>query len=112
MLPSFARQTVNILEPSLIPERGELVEDWSMVTRTPVAGCLVVPGNGDRDLDHADGVVADYTVYLPPSVTVPRRARVELPTTDGDFILLGEPEPWIYGMSTDHVQIRLRRRDG
>lgn len=111
MLPSFATQTINLLAPTLIDERGEQVEDWSNPTRTPVEGCSVQPGNGDRDFEHADGVVADFTVYLPPML-VPRRARVELTVTDGDFVLLGEPEPWIFGLSTDHVRIRLRRRDG
>lgn len=112
MLPSFARQTVALLTPNLIEERGETVEDWSNPNRTEVSGCSVQPGSGDRDFEHADGVTADYTVYLPPDAVVPRRARVELPTTDGQFIILGEPQPWIYGMSTDHVRIRLKRRDG
>lgn len=112
MLPSFARQTVTVLTPTLIEERGETVEDWSSPTSIVVAGCSVQPGSGDRDFEHADGVTADFTVYLPPSAVVPRRARIEVPVTDGQFILLGEPEPWIYGMSTDHVRIRLKRRDG
>lgn len=112
MLPSFATQTITLLTPSLITERGESVEDWGAPVRTPVLGCSVQPGNGSRDFEHADGVTADFTVFIPPTVSVPRRARVELPVTDGDFILLGEPEPWIFGLSTDHIRIRLRRRDG
>lgn len=112
MLPSFARQTVNILTPSLIEERGEMVEDWATPESVTVSGCSVQPGSGDRDFEHANGVTADYTVYLPPDAVVPRRARVALPTTDGQFIILGEPEPWIFGLSTDHVRIRLKRRDG
>ncbi len=112
MLPSFARQPVTILTPALIKERGEMVEDWSMPESTTVSGCSVQPGSGDRDFEHANGVTADYTVYLPPDAVVPRRARVGLPTTDGQFTILGEPEPWIFGMSTDHVRIRLKRRDG
>ena len=112
MLPSFARQSVTLLTPDLITERGETVEDWSNPSETVVPGCSVQPGNGGRDFDHADGVTADYTVYLPPTAVVPRRARVRLPTTDGDFILLGEPQPWVFGLSTDHVRILLKRRDG
>lgn len=112
MLPSFARQSVTILTPALIEERGETVEDWSTPDSTMVSGCSVQPGSGDRDFEHANGVTADFTVYLPPEAVVPRRARVELPVADGQFVILGEPEPWIFGMSTDHVRIRLKRRDG
>lgn len=112
MLPLFANQTVVVLMPEEIVERGETVESWTVPTRTPIDGCSVQPGNGGRDFEHADGVVADFTVYLPETAMVPRRARVELPVTDGQFVLLGEPEPWIYGLRTDHVRIRLRRRDG
>ena len=111
-LPHFARQSVTIVTPGTIIERGQPVEDWSTPTRTTITGCSIQPGSGERDHENADGVTADYTVYLPPSAVVPRRARVELPTTDGQFVLQGEPEPWIYGLSTDHVRIRLERRDG
>lgn len=112
MLPSFAKQSLSVLMPVLIEERGETVEDWSNPVATVVAGCSIQPGSGDRDFEHADGVTADFTAYLPPTAIVPRRARVELPMTDGQFIILGEPEPWIFGLSTDHVRIRLKRRDG
>lgn len=111
---SFAQQSVTIVTPGVIVERGREVEDWSeaAVSRRTVEGCHVQPGSGSRDFEHSDGVTADFTVYLPPTVSVPRRARIELPVTDGQFILQGEPQAWIYGLSTDHVQIRLRRRDG
>ena len=111
-LPRFARQTVHWVIPGSIEERGEQVEDWSTASRVSVAGCSVQPGNGDRDFEHSDGVTADYTVYLPPDAPVHRRGRMELPTTDGEFVLEGEPEPWIFGLSTDHIRVRLRRRDG
>lgn len=109
---TFATQTVTLLLPKVIEERGEEVEDWSDPDRVDVGGCSVQPAQGTRDFEHADGVTADYSVYLPPDTVIPRRCRVELPTTDGQFVLLGEPQPWIYGLSTDHWRIRLRRRDG
>lgn len=111
-LPLFAKQSIVLVLPSMIEERGNLVEDWSSPSRETVEGCSVQPGAGARDTEHEDAVTADYTVYLPPDAVVDRRARVELPTTDGQFILQGEPQPWIFGMSTDHVRIRLRRRNG
>lgn len=109
---SFATQSVVILTPNVIVERGEEVEDWSSPNRSTVSGCSVQPGSGRRDFDHADAVEADFTIYAPPTATIPRRARVELPVTDGQFIILGEPEPWVFGMSTDHIRFRLSRRDG
>lgn len=109
---SFASQAIIVVLPTQIEERGEIVDDWDSPTRETVDGCSVQPGSGRRDFDHADAVEADFTVYAPPTATIPRRARIELPVTDGQFIILGEPEPWIYGMSTDHIRFRLSRRDG
>lgn len=114
MLPRFARQSVNILTPVLIEERGETVEDWSDPVRSTVTGCSVQPGNGGADFEHADSLTADYTVYLPPETVLPVESfRVELSTTSGQFTLMGEPQPWKFGMRVDHLRIRLeRRRDG
>lgn len=112
MLPSFAKQTVVILTPVLIEERGEVVEDWSSPTRAEVANCSVQPGNGGADHEHADALTADYTVYLPPETVLPADFRVELPTATGQFLLEGEPQPWIFGMRTDNLRIRLKRRAG
>lgn len=114
MLPSFARQTVNVLTPVLIEERGEFVEDWSTPAVQVVTGCSVQPGNGGADFEHADSSTADYTVYMPPETVLPDESfRVELPTASGQFILMGEPQPWKFGMRVDNIRIRLeRRRDG
>lgn len=112
MLPRFAKQTVVLLEPVLIEERGEMVEDWSNPVRTLLPGCSVQPGSGGADHVHADGLTADYTAYLPPDAVLPEKFRVELPTAAGQFILQGEPAPWIFGLRTDHIQIRLIRRVG
>ena len=112
MLPRFANQTIVILTPVLIEERGEIVEDWAVPGRVEVADCSVQPGDGGADHEHADALTADYTVYLPPETVLPADFRVELPTTTGQFTLEGEPQPWIFGMRTDHLRIRLKRRAG
>ncbi|MCT1607159.1 hypothetical protein M3B43_07430 [Nesterenkonia massiliensis] len=112
-LSPFATHAITIVEPGLITERGQEVEDWSSPTRRTITGCSVQPGAGARDMEHGDGVTADYTVYLPPEALVPARARVELPEqASGQFLIQGEPERWIFGATTDHIRIRLRRRDG
>lgn len=112
MLPRFANQTVVILTPVLLEERGEIVEDWSLPIRVSVEKCSVQPGDGAADNEHANALIADYTVYLPPETVLPEKFRVELPTTAGQFILTGEPQPWIFGMRVDHLRIRLKRRAG
>lgn len=114
MLPRFAKQTIRIVEPSHITERGQVVEDWTDVSYSDVSGCSVQPGGGGADFEHADSLTADYTVYLPPETVLPESSfRVELPTASGQFIIMGEPEVWVFGMRTDNIRIRLkRRRDG
>lgn len=111
-LPRFAKQSVVVLTPGVLVERGEPVDDWSpdAVTRTVVSGCSVQPGNGSRDLDHRDGVMAAYTVFAPLGTVINGRHRVELPgIASGQFILLGEPLVHAYGFSVDNVQIALQR---
>lgn len=113
MLSRFmARQSVSILTPGETIDRGREVEDWSNPARTVVSGCSVQPGSGGRDHEHADGVIADFTVYLPPETEVDPRARFEVPQVPGQFIQEGEPERWLMGHRLDHVRVRLRRRDG
>lgn len=111
-LSSFDRQTVIVLTPILIEERGQVVEDWSSPVRTAVTGCSAQPGGGGADYEHAIALDADFTVYFPPQTALPDRFRVELPHSSGDFVLAGEPEPWIFGFKTDHIRVRVRRRDG
>lgn len=113
MLSRFmARQSVAILSPGVTVDRGREVEDWANPDRTVVAGCSVQPGSGGRDHEHADGVVADFTVYLPPDTVVDSRARFEVPQVAGQFLQVGEPERWLMGHNLDHLRVRLRRRDG
>lgn len=112
MLSRFmARQSVAILSPGVTVDRGREVEDWTNPDRAVVEGCSVQPGAGERDHEHADGVVADFTVYLPPDTVVDSRARFEVPQVPGQFIQEGEPERWLMGHRLDHVRVRLRRRD-
>lgn len=113
MLSRFmARQSVTILTPGVTLDRGREVPDWSNPTRTIVTGCSVQPGSGARDQEHADGVTADFTVYLPPETVVDSRARFEVPQVPGQFLQEGEPERWLMGHRLDHLRVRLTRRDG
>lgn len=111
-LSSFDKHTVTVLTPLLIEERGEVVEDWGSPNRQVVQNCSAQPGGGGADYENAQALDADYTVYFPPATVLPRSFRLELPHASGEFIMAGEPEPWIFGFSTDHIRVRVRRRDG
>lgn len=110
-LPSFARQTITVVRPGVLIERGQEVPDWSTdaVTRALVTGCSVQPGNGSRDLDHRDGVMAAYTVFSPPGTPVEGTCRIELPGKSGQFTIMGEPMDQSYGLRVDHVMFALQR---
>ena len=44
MLPSFATQTITIIRPTFVDERGSLVPDWDNPEKTiKVDGCSVQP---------------------------------------------------------------------
>lgn len=111
LIPDLMTQWVDVLTPGVTVDRGREVEDWTSPTVTRMAPASVQPGAGDRDHWHADGVTADYTVFLPPTFTVDPRARLRIPMEEGDFLQVEPPQKWIVGSSLDHLRLRLRRRD-
>lgn len=108
----FARQTVQRLRPGNVVERDEEVDDWSNPVRVPISGCALHPGNGSRDTDHRDGVMAAFTIVLPAGTDARGDDRWELPGLSGQFVTLGEPLRYEHGMSTDHVAVAVQRWEG
>lgn len=106
------RQTITVLTPGTTTDRGVTVEDWTKPTRRTVSGCSIQPGAGDVDWIRATGVVSDFIVYAPAGIQVTAKNRIELPGVAGQFLLEGPPERWEIGLRTDHVRLRLRKRDG
>lgn len=70
MLPSFASQTVELVEPALVEDRGQQVPDWDAppASVTVVPGCSVQPGASAETLDARQGVTVRWTVYAPAGI--------------------------------------------
>lgn len=78
MLPSFATQTIEIVEPHLVDDRGKQVPDWDAepAAVTPVAGCSVQPGASAEVLTARTAVTVRWTVYAPPGLPVTAHSGV------------------------------------
>lgn len=112
LMSELMTQWVDVLVPGVTVDRGREVPDWANSTVTRLAPASVQPGTGERDHEHADGVTADYTVFLPSTFSVDPRARVRIPFEEGDFLQVEPPQKWLVGSDLDHLRLRLRRRDG
>lgn len=93
MLPSWATQTVTVVEPTLVDDRGTLVPDYDVpASETVVPGCSVHPGASDEVLAARQGVAVRWTVYAPAGVVVTAHSAVRL---DGRLYAVdGEPARW------------------
>lgn len=113
-LPTHERHTVTVVEPVVIVERGEEVEDWSDQILTELAGCIAYPGSVDADWERAQALGIDFTVLVPSSYVLPSgNFRVRIEHESGDFILKGDIKRWVYGQRFDAFALELeRRRDG
>lgn len=112
MFSDLLTQSVVMLTPGVRMDRGEAVADWSNPVSTHLAPASVQPGGGDTDHANAEGVSAEWVVYLTPDVQVDLRARFELPDMEGQFVQTQAPQVWRPGLGLDHVRVLLRRRDG
>lgn len=113
-LPTHSRHEVTVVEPVVIVERGEQVEDWSDPVLTVREGCIAYPGAVDADWERAQALGIDFTVLVPSSYVLPsENFRVRIEHETGDFILKGDIKRWVYGQRFDAFALELeRRRDG
>lgn len=113
-LPTHSRHEVTVVEPVVIVERGEEVEDWSNPVTTVLAGCIAYPGVTDADWERAQALGIDFTVLAPSSVQLPAgNFRIRIEHESGDFALKGDVKRWVYGQRFDAFALELeRRRDG
>ena len=72
MLPTFARETVTIIHPGTMQDRGVIVPDWEHATRSTVAGCSVQPAGTSRTFASARvlNIQDAYTLYAPPGAPI------------------------------------------
>lgn len=77
MLPSFASQTVTVIEPSWRDVRGTQTADYDHpLSATVVTGCSVQPGASSEDLQARTQATIRHTAYLPPGTPVTRHTAV------------------------------------
>ena len=78
MLPSFATDTITVVEPTMVDQRGTLrpTYDPPASTRT-VTGCSVQPGAATEDLAGRTQQTVRFTVYAPPGTHASALAAVD-----------------------------------
>lgn len=112
MLPSWARQTITVVEPSLVDDRGTLVADFDTpASETVVPGCSVQPGASEEFLASRQGVAVRWSVYAPPGTVVSAHSGVRF---EGNLYHVdGEPLRWSSPTgAADHVVLLLVDHEG
>lgn len=93
MLPSFVRETITVVDPVWVDDRGTPVADYGPgATRTVVPGCSVQPGASSEDLAGRTHVTVRWTVYAPPGTVVAADSAVEY--EGRRYAVDGEPARW------------------
>ena len=99
MIPSWARQAVEIVPARWETIRGKRVAVYDQADAFTVRGCHVEDGASMSDRQFRDGVTIRYTAFLPPGVEVDRHAKV---TYDGDEYRI-DAKPYRYQSPTGAV---------
>lgn len=93
MLPSFAAQTIAVVEPTMVDDRGTMVPNYDTpASETTVTGCSVQPGASAEVLAARQGVSIRWTVYAPAGVAVTAHSAVRYAGRLYDVD--GEPQRW------------------
>lgn len=119
MLPSFAHQTITILHPSFITERGSEKANYTEpASLTVVEGCILEPlpsrdAQGDRE-----AVLHEWHLMAPPGtvlasvdmVLLGRVTAEELEAYDGQRLgVHGDPQDWDSPTGlVDYIEARVR----
>lgn len=114
MLPGMlAPDTITILRPVMIDDRGTLVPDWSQppAETVNVAGCSVQPQTNADERSQRDALSSVFVVYAPPGTIVGAFDRVLVTDYESPLMITGEPTRWTIGF-LDHVVINLADWNG
>jgi hypothetical protein len=99
---SFANQTITILKPNYIVERGDSIVDWSNPTRLTQDRCRLQPrvrdevyfaGTNDQGGVARDAVLRAYVVFAPYETPITEYDAVEY--KGGRFEVEGMVRPWL-----------------
>jgi hypothetical protein len=123
MLPSFASQTVTILNPGTRVEWGQQVEDWTSPVET-VETCVWyslsgIETTGGREAEHGADVevhrvaAGGRQVFLDPASTCTARSRIRFPDGGRDWEVIGEPSVFESPLGgLDHLEVLCKRWEG
>ena len=112
MVPSWCRQTVIRLRPTMRQSRGSSIPDWTDPDRLEIKNCSVQPAATGLSLDgRVLGLFEGYTVYMPPGTDVRAGDRIEY---DGNvYTINGEPKAWTSPTGrVSHIQLNIERWAG
>ena len=111
-LPSFCRDTVEVLRAPLVASRGTQERDWSQAVAHDVVGCSVQFGSTSTDRgEPRDAVSSSAVLYAPPGADVKAGDRVSC--AHGEFSVEGEPMPRVSPTgAVSHVECSLARWEG
>jgi hypothetical protein len=110
MLPTFARDTIARVRPTLAADgHGNMEPNWSDAATLSISGCSVQPGASTEDQTNRSGVSTLWTVYAPPTSDVTAHDAVDFRGVR--YQVNGEPALWSQGF-LDHMVIQLSRFEG
>lgn len=93
MLPSFCRDTVTVMRPAKMVQRGSTVDDWERATPITVSGCSVQPVAGATSYttdEHERTVRAD--LFAPSNADIKAGDRIDY--GGRSYAIDGAPLPW------------------
>lgn len=73
---SFKRDTVTVIRPAWIVERGDRIADWGNATEHTVPGCRVQPVVGQEIHDNRDAIVTRWNLFAPSAADIESTDRV------------------------------------
>ena len=108
-----APDTITILRPVMVNDRGTQVPDWSQppVETVSVKGCSVQPQTGADDRSQRDALSGVFVVYAPPETRVGAFDQVFVADYSSPLKTTGEPVRWTIGF-LDHVVLDLADWNG
>ena len=111
MLPSFAKQMVTRIRPTVQTSRGSQIPDWSNPDRIVISGCSVQPASTDLSQDgRVLGILDGMTCYMPENADVLEGDRIEYEGIV--YAIDGAPRVWPSVGNLSHKQLRLVRWSG
>lgn len=78
MLPSWARDTITVIRPKWVTERGKRIPDYERGERIQVDGCSVQPAGTEETLAGRQASTVRLTVYAPPGTLIGPHDAVEV----------------------------------